>query len=128
MGVAIAASAATISFDPGAGIQVEFSKALAKSGPGKDGDGRDDDDDDDDDDNDDDDNSGSGNGANGSSANSPASGSGGSISNIRIDYSNGWEERIRGGRYRLKDPKGRTVADRTATQADYRRLREIKGK
>lgn len=44
---------------------------------------------------------------------------------LRIQYSNGWDERIRGGRYRLLDPSGQIVTDRPATGQDRERMRAI---
>jgi hypothetical protein len=52
----------------------------------------------------------------------------GAKDNITLKYSNGWNESIVNGRYRLVDPKGRTVADRRATLEDLRRMREAAGK
>ncbi len=68
--------------------------------------------------------SGNGNGgskARGSSGNRGRASIGG---NVELRYSNGWRERIRNGRYRLTDPKGRTVRDRPATQEDAVRMRD----
>ena len=147
LGLLLATCPLGVSFDPNSGFYVKSGSVLAESGPGKDGDGRDDDDDDDsddddddsddddsDDDDDDDDNSGSGS-ANSGSGSSSSSGSSGSVTsnftkvggNLRLVYSNGWEERIRNGRYRLTDPKGRTVSFRAATEADVIRMRQIAG-
>ena len=42
---------------------------------------------------------------------------------IAVSYSNGWTEQISAGRYALKDPFGRTVANRPATTKDAQRLR-----
>ncbi len=82
--------------------------------------------------------SGSGNGNGSSSGSGSASsvssseGKGKSLSaprlrevgqNLQLIYSNGWEEKIFNGRYELKDPMGRTVSLRSATQADHDRLR-----
>ncbi len=45
--------------------------------------------------------------------------------NVEIEYANGWQEWIRNGRYRLTDPKGRTVSNRWARPDDLARLRRL---
>ena len=52
----------------------------------------------------------------------------GSGSNLHLIYSNGWEEKIKSGRYVLRDPYGQTVKRRAATQADLERMRKAAGK
>lgn len=47
--------------------------------------------------------------------------------NLHLKYPNGWDERIRNGRYTLIDPHRRKVADRAATFEDYRRMRTVAG-
>jgi len=87
-----------------------------------------------DDDSDDDRNSagstGSGNGNNGktnSADNEVTSEILGSGNNLHLRYSNGWQEWVRNGRYRLVDPNGHTVADRRAKQSDLDRMRAAAG-
>ena len=41
---------------------------------------------------------------------------------VEVIYSNGIKEEIEGGRYELKNPAGRTVMERAATQADLARI------
>ncbi len=41
---------------------------------------------------------------------------------IRIEYSDGWEEEIENGRYELRDPRGNVVISRPAVQRDFERL------
>lgn len=41
---------------------------------------------------------------------------------IEVVYSNGWKEEVENGRYERKNPAGRTVEQRRATQADVDRL------
>jgi len=41
---------------------------------------------------------------------------------IEIKYSDGWEEKIKYGRYELEAPNGRTIISRPATQRDFDRL------
>jgi len=43
--------------------------------------------------------------------------------NINVVYRNGMRERIKAGRYRMTDGKGRTIIERKATSADVARLR-----
>ncbi|MFC6689505.1 hypothetical protein ACFQBU_18240 [Jhaorihella thermophila] len=45
--------------------------------------------------------------------------------NIKVEYSNGWSEEVRNGRYRLRDAFGRNVTERPATDADQARLRAL---
>ena len=45
-----------------------------------------------------------------------------SASGIEIIYSNGVKEEIENGRYQLKNPGGRTIAQRPATQGDLNRI------
>jgi hypothetical protein len=52
----------------------------------------------------------------------------GSGSNLHLIYSNAWEEKIKSGRYVLRDPYGQTVKRRAATQADLERMRKAAGK
>lgn len=44
---------------------------------------------------------------------------------IEVVHRNGMRERIRAGRYLMKDGKGRTIIERAATAADLRRLSEL---
>jgi hypothetical protein len=44
---------------------------------------------------------------------------------VGITYGSGWTEALAGGRYVLRDPEGRTVAERAATAADVRRIGPI---
>ena len=78
-----------------------------------------------------DDNSGSGNGSNDATQDDNTSGSRsgdqtsrrmGTESNIEYRYTNGWQERVLNGRYRLTDPKGRIVKDRFARPDDLTRI------
>ncbi len=41
---------------------------------------------------------------------------------IEVRYSDGWTERVRGGRYTLIDPRRRVVVDRPGKRSDVRRL------
>lgn len=108
-------------------------------------DDREDDRDDDRDDDDDDDNSGPGNSnwispttstnqttqSPGSSDNhnsvGPSNNAQRVTQNLHLRYSNGWQEWVRDGRYRLIDPQGRTVSDRRATANDLARMRTAAG-
>ena len=47
--------------------------------------------------------------------------------NLHLRYPNGWDEKIRNGRYILTDPKGRTVTNRPAAFSDLERMRDIAG-
>lgn len=47
--------------------------------------------------------------------------------NLHLRYPNGWDEKIRSGRYILIDPEGRTVTNRAATFADLDRMRDVAG-
>lgn len=96
-----------------------------------DGDEDDDDDDDDDDDGDDDDDD-----ENGGGGSNLAVENGGALpqgsdqrvpENLHLRYPNGWDERIRNGRYILVDPEGRTVTNRRATMGDLDRMRDAAG-
>ena len=44
---------------------------------------------------------------------------------MEVRHSNGMSERIKDGRYVMKDAKGRTIINRTATTADQSRLRSF---
>jgi hypothetical protein len=46
---------------------------------------------------------------------------------IEVLHRNGMSESVKGGRYLMKDDKGRTIAERSATKADVRRLENLKG-
>jgi hypothetical protein len=46
---------------------------------------------------------------------------------IEVVHRNGMRERIRSGRYLMKDGKGRTIIERAATKADLSRLRDLQG-
>jgi hypothetical protein len=46
---------------------------------------------------------------------------------IEVVHGNGMRERIRAGRYLMRDSKGRTIIERAATKADLRRLRDLEG-
>lgn len=46
---------------------------------------------------------------------------------LRVRHRNGFEEIMSGGRYHLKDNKGRTIVNRRATKADLARLRRLTG-
>lgn len=41
-----------------------------------------------------------------------------------LRHRNGIQESLRGGRYEMRDPKGRRIVNRPATGADYRRLKK----
>jgi len=41
---------------------------------------------------------------------------------IEVNYASGWKEKIKNGRYELKDPSNRTVVERPATDEDRDRL------
>ena len=47
------------------------------------------------------------------------------IRDIEIVHGNGMLERIMAGRYLMKDNKGRTIIERSATPVDLRRLRQL---
>lgn len=49
-----------------------------------------------------------------------------SANHIEVHYANGWKEEIEFGIYERKNPAGRTVTRRTATTADYTRLRGLR--
>jgi hypothetical protein len=111
--------------------------AHAEKGSGRDGDGSDDDNsgksgDDDDDDNsgedDDDDDSGNDNASNNDAGDNKKSKRRVRLQNLHLRYPNGWDEKIHNGRYHLKDPMGRTVIRRRATQEDMIRMRAAVGK
>jgi hypothetical protein len=44
---------------------------------------------------------------------------------IDVRYNDGWRETINGSRYRLFDPNGRRVMERSAVRDDFRRLRAV---
>jgi len=46
---------------------------------------------------------------------------------IEVVHGNGMRERIRAGRYLMRDSKGRTIIERAATNKDLRRLRNLEG-
>jgi hypothetical protein len=46
-------------------------------------------------------------------------------SSIDVRYDDGWRETINGNRYRLIDPNGRRVVERSAVRDDFRRLRAV---
>jgi len=46
---------------------------------------------------------------------------------IEVVHRNGMREEIKGGRYLMKDNKGRTIIERAATKADLRRIRDLEG-
>jgi hypothetical protein len=43
---------------------------------------------------------------------------------MQKQYSGGWLERVRNGRYQLFDPAGRTVIDRPSTRLDRDRVKK----
>jgi hypothetical protein len=49
-------------------------------------------------------------------------------SDIEVSYNSGWKEEVAGGRYEMKDPANRTVAERSATVADLDRLMGLAGR
>ena len=106
--------------------------AHAEKGSGRDGDddnsgkggGDDDDNEDDDDEEDSQNNNTSTNNAGDNKKNKREN----RIQNLHIPYLNGWDEKIHNGRYHLKDPMGRTVIRRRATQEDLIRMRASIGK
>lgn len=51
----------------------------------------------------------------------------GSEFNITLQYTNGWREWVKDGRYVLIDPEGRTVANRPASRGDVTRMRNLAG-
>ncbi len=115
--------------------------AYAESGSGRDGDddkgrgrgrgrGGDDrnDDDDDDGDSDDDRDDDRDNDSNDDASGDRQSNAGlGSEFNISLQYTNGWREWVKDGRYVLIDPEGRTVANRPASYGDVTRMRDLAG-
>lgn len=44
---------------------------------------------------------------------------------LRLRHSNGFEEEIAGGRYEMRDNRGRQIVNRVARNADYVRLRRL---
>ncbi|MBB3234491.1 hypothetical protein [Phyllobacterium endophyticum] len=82
-------------------------------------------------------NSGSGNsggkGANGKGANAGKKGNTGVVGQpgtlesrpIEVRHVNGMSERIKDGRYLMRDAKGRTIINRTATRSDETRLQSL---
>jgi hypothetical protein len=46
----------------------------------------------------------------------------------RVRHSNGFQETLQGGRYSLRDNRGRTIVDRVAQPRDYARLRRLTGR
>jgi len=44
---------------------------------------------------------------------------------IDVRYNDGWRETVSGNRYRLYDPNGRRVMERSAVRDDFRRLRAV---
>lgn len=104
------------------GLNASLVMVLAKNGSDNSGSGNNNNDDDDDDD-DDDETDGRDNEGNSKKSRKRL----GSSSNLHLQYTNGWNERIRNGRYRLVDPEGRTVSDRWATTKDLMRMRKAAG-
>lgn len=105
-------------------------------GRGRGGDDRNDDDDDDRDDKDrdddsedrDDDRGDRDNDSNDDASRDRQSNAGlGSEFNISLQYTNGWREWVKDGRYVLIDPEGRTVANRPASHGDVTRMRDLAG-
>ncbi len=47
--------------------------------------------------------------------------------NMRIRHKNGFEETLDGGRYEMKDNRGRTIVNRPATRKDVARLNQLAG-
>jgi hypothetical protein len=47
--------------------------------------------------------------------------------NMRIRHKNGFEETLGGGRYEMKDNRGRTIVNRPATRKDVARLNRLAG-
>lgn len=126
-----ATSPVEVAFNTADGIvSVTVSQALAKSGSDdgseEDRSGKGDDDDDDDDDSDDgnspDDPAGSGGTTDGSDDGATVRKIEVSASSVEVTYADGTKEEIENGRYERKNPAGRTVEERPATQADVDRL------
>jgi hypothetical protein len=46
---------------------------------------------------------------------------------MRIRHKNGFEEIVGGGRYEMKDNRGRTIVNRPATSKDVARLNRLAG-
>lgn len=46
---------------------------------------------------------------------------------LQLRHQNGFEEILSGGRYHMKDNRGRTIVNRPATQADLVRLQQLTG-
>ena len=149
LGVLIATLPLRLEIGVGGGWGLGIASAQAESGPGRDGDGgdddrggHDDDDDDRDDDRDDDDRDddhrgddddrdderyddrGGGRDDDRDAVSMQATGSGDSL---HLQYSNGWQEWVRDGRYVLLDPEGQTVSNRAATREDLARMRAAAG-
>jgi hypothetical protein len=112
LGLVVATMPVQVRFSPQGDLIVSASYAWAESGSGKD--------------DDDDDNGGqvSDGGDNDQPTTNTALRSG---DNLYLRYANGWEEWVRNRRYVLKDPLGRTVADRAATFDDLVRMRAAAG-
>ena len=103
-----------------------FGVGAARADSDDDDDDDDDDEDDDDDDDDDDDNR-IGTNTPSATTEGPSSQSRDRPDNLHLRYPNGWDEKIRNGRYILIDPEGRTVTNRAATFADIDRMRDAAG-
>jgi hypothetical protein len=59
----------------------------------------------------------------GNTRSAPADRIGLSAPSMSVLHSNGMREKISGGRYEMKDARGRTIVNRAATQSDLARLR-----
>ena len=81
---------------------------------------------------------GNDNGGNGNSAGSETEGGAESApaadertnrpSALRLRHSNGFEEEIGGGRYEMRDNRGRRIVNRAVQPSDYLRLRRLSGR
>ena len=96
-------------------------------GRGRGGDDDRDDDDKDDDDDDDDDDDRNDNRDTTPNRDRQSNARLGAEFNITLQYTNGWQEWVKDGRYVLIDPKGRTVANRRASRDDVARMRSLVG-
>jgi len=48
-----------------------------------------------------------------------------SATGFEVEYANGWKVEVENGRFEVKNPAGRTVEQRPATNADLARFRGL---
>jgi hypothetical protein len=70
-------------------------------------------------------NAGGGTGPAAGPAQAPAATQPSAPPSLRLRHSNGFEEEIEGGRYKMRDNRGRQIVNRAVRNSDYVRLRRL---